>query len=344
MRNSIYDFEQLKKFIKENNIKTRSELSRKFTRIYGDSFLPLTEKERDLLLPSTYPSYEHLNTKEDFKQFFEENNVIGRGDLSHRFKSCYSRFMKILTKTERAEILPSLVLQDYTHLKTKDDFKQFIEENNIKSRKDLNDSFYKASIRFKEFLTEEERDELLPPLRKDFSNLIDYEDFKRFIEENNILSRKDFGVRFYSGYAKFRNLLTNKEKDSLLPTIKSLGEKSLHKLFEDNLIIYETEKTYNDLRGDSDVSLRYDFYLPEYNTLVEYHGSQHFNPNTKYYTERGIELDHIKYEYAKRNGINLLYFTSEIYTYNRFGYFTEVITDSDILIQKIKEIKISLTN
>ena len=52
--------------------------------------------------------------------------------------------------------------------------------------------------------------------------------------------------------------------------------------------------------------------------------------------------DKQKFEYAKKNNIPLLYFTNEINVYNRFGYFTEVITDSDILLQKIKEI--SLTN
>ena len=104
----------------------------------------------------------------------------------------------------------------------------------------------------------------------------------------------------------------------------------------------DKEKTFLDLRGEGDVCLRYDFYLSDYNILLEYHGSQHFNPNTGFFTDRGIELDKIKYNYAKNNNIPLLYFTNEVYCYNRFGYFTEVITDANILIEKIKEI--GLTN
>ena len=50
----------------------------------------------------------------------------------------------------------------------------------------------------------------------------------------------------------------------------------------------------------------------------------------------------MKFEYAKLNNISILYFTNEVEVYNKFGYFTEVITDSDILIEKIKEI--GLTN
>jgi hypothetical protein len=55
MRNSIYDFVQLKKFIKENNIKTRSELSSKFQTVYIKSFLPLTEKRKEYFITTISP-------------------------------------------------------------------------------------------------------------------------------------------------------------------------------------------------------------------------------------------------------------------------------------------------
>lgn len=49
-------------------------------------------------------------------------------------------------------------------------------------------------------LTKEERDEVLPLNRRDFSNVVDFESFKIFIEDNNILSRKDLAMRFDSVY------------------------------------------------------------------------------------------------------------------------------------------------
>ena len=73
-----YNFEQLKEFIREKNIKSRSELSSKFQTVYVKSFLPLTEKEKNILLPLSRHYYNHLISKDDFKRFFEKNNVVTR--------------------------------------------------------------------------------------------------------------------------------------------------------------------------------------------------------------------------------------------------------------------------
>ena len=118
------------------------------------------------------------------------------------------------------------------------------------------------------------------------------------------------------------------------------GELFLKSLFESNNFKYETQKTFEDLKDIK--KLRYDFFILD-KILVEYQGHQHFDKNNKYYDSNNIIRDKLKFEYAKKNNIPLLYFTNEIYLYKKFGYFTEVITDSNILIQKIKEI-ISLTN
>lgn len=144
-------------------------------------------------------------------------------------------------------------------------------------------------------------------------------------------------MRFDSVYWKFQTLLTDEEKDLLLPTINSLGEEFLCELFTSNSIKYTTEKTYVGLCGKSKVRLRYDFYLPEFNILVEYHGPQHFDENDPFYSYEGILRDKQKFEYAKEKNITLFYFTNEIEIYNKFGYFTEVLTDSSTLIRQIKK-------
>lgn len=57
--------------------------------------------------------------------------------------------------------------------------------------------------------------------------------------------------------------------------------------------------------------MRYDFYLPDYNTLIEYDGIQHFK-NVPYFDKGGESLksrkarDAIKNKYAEDNGYNLL--------------------------------------
>ena len=114
----------------------------------------------------------------------------------------------------------------------------------------------------------------------------------------------------------------------------------LIRLFTENNIKFIPEKTFNDLKKS--YYLRYDFYLEDYNILVEYHGEQHFRGEGKYFHDDTVKNDKIKYDYAKNNNINILYFTFNKYIYEKYGYFTEVITDPDILINKIKEI--GLTN
>ena len=147
--------------------------------------------------------------------------------------------MKVLTEGERDEILPSPVLQDYTYLKTKDDFKKFLNNNNVKSRQDLNVRFKKAYVRFRKILTTKDKDELLPLQNRNYSNLVDYKSLKTFIENNNVFSRTDLNVRFQRAYDRFKARLTYEEQNLLLPTINySLGEEFLRKLFSDNLIVF----------------------------------------------------------------------------------------------------------
>ena len=56
--------------------------------------------------------------------------------------------------------------------------------------------------------------------------------------------------------------------------------------------------------------LRYDFYLPKYNTCIEYDGIQHYESSKFYGGDRGLELrkvrDGIKTKYCEDNGIRLI--------------------------------------
>ena len=71
------------------------------------------------------------------------------------------------------------------------------------------------------------------------------------------------------------------------------------------------EKTFDDLRGKANCPLRYDFYIPSKNLLIEYNGSQHYKP-TKFFKddlgafEERRSRDLKKKEYARNNNINLL--------------------------------------
>ena len=88
------------------------------------------------------------------------------------------------------------------------------------------------------------------------------------------------------------------------------GEKRIEKYLEENKVLFEPQKKYDDLFGVKNGSLSYDFYIPQLNLLVEYQGEQHCRPIDYFggqeYFEIQQEHDRRKREYAKQNNIELL--------------------------------------
>lgn len=88
----------------------------------------------------------------------------------------------------------------------------------------------------------------------------------------------------------------------------SIGEQLVINILQKNEIPYEGQKTFKDLRKINNLS--YDFYLPEYNVLVEYQGEQHFKPIKHFGGQKSFEvqkeIDNIKRDYAYDNGYNLI--------------------------------------
>ena len=98
----------------------------------------------------------------------------------------------------------------------------------------------------------------------------------------------------------------------------SKGEKKIVEWLRYNNIKYEYEKTYNGLVGLGGGLLSYDFYLPDYNLLIEYQGKQHEEYTCLWHNsyedfEKQLEHDKRKREYANNNGIKLI----EIYDYEK---------------------------
>ena len=109
-------------------------------------------------------------------------------------------------------------------------------------------------------------------------------------------------------YSSPDNLINNKRG---CPNCKkSLGELSIKNYFDKNNIYYISQYKFDDLLGVNGRNLSYDFYLPNYNTLIEFQGEQHEKP-IKYfggeeYFEIQQEHDKRKQDYAKNNNIKLL--------------------------------------
>ena len=88
-------------------------------------------------------------------------------------------------------------------------------------------------------------------------------------------------------------------------------EEATKQILQKYNIKYIPQKLYNGLIGLGNGSLSYDFYLPDYNLLIECQGEQHEHyckglHKTKKDFERQLEHDKRKREYAKQHNIKLL--------------------------------------
>lgn len=94
----------------------------------------------------------------------------------------------------------------------------------------------------------------------------------------------------------------------------SKGEKVIIKALDSLGILFEKEKKFKDCMDKQ--LLRFDFFLPEQNILIEYDGKQHFEPrkfSSNVSDKKAEEVfnnikrrDQIKNKYAKDNGIKLI--------------------------------------
>ena len=89
----------------------------------------------------------------------------------------------------------------------------------------------------------------------------------------------------------------------------SHGEKRIDKYLHDLNIKHAHQKEYNGLYGSRGGLLSYDFYLPDYNLLIEYQGEYHDGTagnQTQADFERQVLHDQLKKEYANNNNIELM--------------------------------------
>lgn len=94
--------------------------------------------------------------------------------------------------------------------------------------------------------------------------------------------------------------------------IKELhGENKIREILQNNKINFVNQKSFKDFKySDTQGTPRFDFFLPDYNILIEYDGEQHFRPVYSWDTDESFQLrlkhDDIKNQYAKNNGYILI--------------------------------------
>lgn len=89
---------------------------------------------------------------------------------------------------------------------------------------------------------------------------------------------------------------------------KSLGERLIKDILIENEVDFIQQKRFDDCKHI--LTLPFDFYLPNYNTCIEFDGIQHFQPIEFFGGEDEFNRlkinDSIKTEYCKLNNINLI--------------------------------------
>jgi hypothetical protein len=89
------------------------------------------------------------------------------------------------------------------------------------------------------------------------------------------------------------------------------SERYIADYLKSKFIKFEQEKTfYNLINPKTGRKLRYDFYLPDYNLVIETHGAQHYKPiehwGGKEEFNEQIYRDNLKITYLKEKNINLI--------------------------------------
>ena len=97
------------------------------------------------------------------------------------------------------------------------------------------------------------------------------------------------------------------DRKAISDTKTSKGEELISAILKSNNILFEREKTFNDLKHGL---LRFDFYLPERNIIIEWDGLQHFEQVSYFQKTRkdflkGQENDRRKNNYCLTNNIVL---------------------------------------
>lgn len=91
---------------------------------------------------------------------------------------------------------------------------------------------------------------------------------------------------------------------------KSKGEEEIEQLLQKNKIKYVKQKTFEDLKSPKDYALRYDFFIPAENILIEYDGIQHQQPIEYFGGADGYNYlkicDEIKNNYAIQHSLKLI--------------------------------------
>lgn len=288
------------------------------------------------------------NSIEAIQEFIDQNGILSYSELRNDYSGLRSHIVanKICIPT-RDLIFPNSKKQGYWRdLNTKQEIQKFIDDhsNEIRTSGDFQNKYPGLSRKvprlgynIKDFKFPEKVN--TGTVWKYFETL---DDFQKFIDEESVQTVQEFKKNYPGLERRFRRRGFSTPQLKFPKKYKSRLEVKLEKFLINNGINFISQKTFDDL-GKS----RFDFYLPEYNLILEPGGDQHFIEIEKWKGKGELsktkERDKKKYEYCINNDITILYYfefskkeTYKLLTEN--GYFGEWFTDFDLFVNRIFEI------
>ena len=283
-------------------------------------------------------SWSHLNTPDDFNKFIKENDIKSPTDFVKKFGGAHD-------KAQRLYILDELIYprrqNNWSYLKTIEDFNKFIEENDIKCPTDFQKRFsgiHNKALRLNIL------DKLIYPERKnDWSYLNTPDDFNKFIEENNIKCPSDFKERFSGVYSRagklglLNNLIYCSKKE------QSSWEVDIYNIIIGISVFINPKRQikFKDCKNKRKLPFDIVFSLPNGKIIIiEIQGPRHYTQifgEEKYILTRKNDL--IKYRWAKEQGnVYLFYFARPNYHLDENSYFHYIYTSEEELINDIKKL------
>lgn len=288
------------------------------------------------------------NSIEAIQEFIDQNGILSYSELRNDYSGLRNHIKanKICIPT-RDLIFPNSKKQGYwRNLNTKQEIQKFIDDhsNEIRTSGDFQNKYPGLSRKvprlgynIKDFKFPEKVN--TGTVWKYFETL---DDFQKFIDENNIKNSSDLSKTYSGLESRLRRRGFSTSDLNFPEKYKSILEIKIEKFLINNGINFISQKTFDDLG-----KLRFDFYLPEYNLILEPGGDQHFIEIEKWRGKGELaktkERDKKKYEYCINNGITILYYFEfskkriyKLLTEN--GYFGEWFTDFDLFVNRIFEI------
>lgn len=206
----------------------------------------------------------------DFKKFLVENNIQSRKEFMDNYEGLYTRSRK-LGYLNKLEFPKDKVPQAWDSFKTKSDIEEYLINNNIKLFKDLPQKcmskIYSMGYKVTDF---PQLDSYLEE-KGDWKEYGSFNKIKEFIIQNNIQTSTEFHKNYKSLSEKLRKLGHSTSEIKFPKRKISVAEINIEKFLKENNINFETQKVFSDLGR-----MKFDFWIPEFNLILEPGGDQHF--------------------------------------------------------------------